>query len=224
MGNLPVVRVSAPSRSFLHCGVDYAGPVSVRASAGRAIAYRKAYIALFVCLSTRAIHLELVSDYSTAALMSAYARFCSRRGLPQSVYSDNGTMFVGADKELTAVYRAALRDPTFLNATASDRVAWHFIPPATPHFGGIWEAEVRSVKHHMRRALENHTLTFEELITLLCLEVCLNSRPIASLTDTLDDYEALTPGHFLIGCALTVTREPTLLDLSENHLTRWQIV
>lgn len=63
MGNLPERRVSPPSRSFLHCGLDYAGPVLVRASGGRGITCKKAHIALFVCLATRAIHLELVGNY-----------------------------------------------------------------------------------------------------------------------------------------------------------------
>ncbi|XP_014487250.1 PREDICTED: uncharacterized protein LOC106751021, partial [Dinoponera quadriceps] len=102
MGDLPSVRVTAPARSFLHCGLDYAGPVSIRVSSGRGIKSRKAYIALFICLATQAIHLELVSDYSTPAFLNAYSRFCARRGLPLSIYSDNGTTFVGADRALEA--------------------------------------------------------------------------------------------------------------------------
>lgn len=109
--------------------------------------------------------------------------------------------------------------------TALDQVSWHFIPQSAPHFGGLWEAGIRSVKHHLRRVLGSHMLTFEELSTLLSkIEACLNSRPIAPLTDTIDVYELLTPGHFLIGTALTVTPEPSFLDLNENRLTRWQLV
>ncbi|XP_024869431.1 uncharacterized protein LOC112453104, partial [Temnothorax curvispinosus] len=146
-------------------------------------------------------------------------------GLPESMHSDNGTTFVGADKELVKAYRAAVNDPNFLNAIASDNVQWHFLPPSAPHFGGLWEAGVRSVKYHLRRVLKNHTLTFEELTTLLCrIEACLNSRPLAPLSDTLDDYEVLTPGHFLIGSALTVNPEPSLLNVNENRLSRWQII
>ena len=225
MGDLPALRVSAPIRSFLHCGLDYAGPVQVRTSKGRGIKSHKAYIALFVCLATRAIHLELVGDYSTSAFLDAFSRFSARRGLPQTMYSDNGTTFVGADKELSKAFYEALKDPTFLNATASDNVTWHFIPPSAPHFGGLWEAGVRSMKHHLRRVLKDHTLTFEELTTLLCrIEACLNSRPLAPLKDTLDDYEVLTPGHFLIGSSITVNPEPSLLNLNENRLSRWQRV
>lgn len=225
MGNLPALWVSPLSRCFLHCGLDYAGPVQIRALSGRGIKSKKVYIALFVCLATRAIHLELVGDYSTATFLDAYTRFCARRGLPETMHSDNGTTFVGADKELAAAFRAALHDKNFLNSTASDNVTWHFLPPAAPHFGGLWEAGVRSVKHHLRRVLKEHKLTFEEFTTLLCkIEPCLNSRPLAPLNDSLNDYEVLTPGHFLIGSSLTVTPEPSLLHINENRLSRWQRV
>lgn len=104
-------------------------------------------------------------------------------------------------------------------------MSWQFIPPSAPHLGGIWEAGVRSVKHHLRRVMRDYKFTFEEMTTLLCrVEACLNSRPIAPLSDAYDDYEALTPGHFLIGAAVTVNPEPSLLELNENRLSRWQLV
>ncbi|KMQ87430.1 hypothetical protein RF55_13291 [Lasius niger] len=141
------------------------------------------------------------------------------------MYSDNGTNFVGAAKELNLAYQAAIRDPNFLNHTALDNTSWKFIPPSAPHFGGMWEAGVRSVKHHLRRILGENTLSFEEFTTLLCkIEACLNSRPIAPLSDSFDDYESLTPGHFLIGSALTTPPEPSLLHLNENRLSRWQLI
>ncbi|XP_032690794.1 uncharacterized protein LOC116853727 [Odontomachus brunneus] len=148
------------------------------------------------------------------------------------MYSDNGTTFVGADRELRSAYQAALHDPDFQNATASDNITWHFIPAAAPHFGGIWEAGVRSLKHHLRRVLKDHALCFEEFTTLYSefttllyqVEACLNSRLIAPLNDTLDSYEPLTPGHFLIGSAITASPEPSLLNVKENRLTRWQLI
>lgn len=225
MGSLPCVRVSKPARAFLHCGVDYAGLVLIRASSGRGIASRKTYISVFVCMASRAVHLELVEGYSTSAFMGAFSRFCARRGLPQSMYSDNGTTFVGAERELTSAFRAATRDPNLLNRLAADNIEWHFIPPSAPHSGGLWEAGVHSMKHHIRRVPGDHTFTFEEFATLLCnIEACLNSRLLAPLTDTMDDYEPLTPGHFLIGAALTAHPEPSMLNVSENRLSRWQLV
>jgi len=96
-----------------------------------------------------------------------------------------------------------------------------FLHPASPHFGGLWEAGVKNVKHHLKWYIGLHTLTFEE--TLLCrIEACLNSRPIASVSDNLDDHYALTRGHFLVETSLIAPAESSVLDL--NELSRWQMV
>lgn len=225
MGQLPAARASPPRRAFEHCGLDYAGPVCLRAPVGRRSKTYKGYIALFVCLASRAIHLEVVSSYAATAFLDAFSRFCSRRGLPGAMYSDNGTTFVGAERELTRAYRTALRDPTFLAKTAEDNISWKFIPPHAPHFGGLWEAGVKSVKHHLRRVVGAHTLTYEELTTVLCqIEACLNSRPIAPLHDDPGNYETLTPGHFLIGSPISALPQPSLLSLNQSRLSRWQLI
>ncbi|XP_071632813.1 uncharacterized protein [Temnothorax longispinosus] len=141
------------------------------------------------------------------------------------MYSNNGTTFQGAKQELVAACNAAVRDPDFLNRLVGDQIAWHFLPPATPHFGGLWEAVVRSVKYHLKRCVGSHTLTYEEMNTLLCrVKACLNSRLIASISESIDDYRALIPGHFLISANLVAIPEPSVLDIAENRLSRWQLV
>lgn len=106
-----------------------------------------------------------------------------------------------------------------------DGTLWQFIPPYSPHFGGLWEAGVRSTKHHLRRVLEGRTLTYEELSTLLCqVEVCLNSRPLTPISNDPRDLSALTPGHFLVGDPITSVPEPSLVDLNPNLVTRWRQV
>jgi len=99
MGDLPSRRVT-PARPFLNTGVDYAGPLMLRTSKGRGHRAYKGYLAIFVCMSTRAVHLEAVSDYSTDAFLAALRRFTARRGLCHSITSDCGTTFVGADRQL----------------------------------------------------------------------------------------------------------------------------
>lgn len=95
--------------------------------------------------------------------------------------------------------------------------------PAAPHFGGIWEAGVKSVKTHLKHILINKTPTFEELCTLLCqIEAVWNSRPIEPCTDNIDDLDPLTPGHFLIGGPLNALPQISLLDINEHRLSRWQ--
>lgn len=110
-------------------------------------------------------------------------------------------------------------------ALAKDGTKWQFNTPSAPHFGGLWEAGVKSVKHHLRRVIGEHTLTYEELSTFLVqVEACLNSRPLHPLTDDPEDTTALTPGHFLIGDALNTIPSPTLLDVPMNRLSRWQLL
>jgi hypothetical protein len=99
MGNLPNHRVQ-PARPFATTGVDYAGPFYVREIRGRGKKLSKAYIALFICFVTKAIHIELVMDLTTQEFLGALRRFISRRGHPHNLYSDNGTNFVGANNEL----------------------------------------------------------------------------------------------------------------------------
>jgi len=94
MGNLPEPRVN-PSPPFSHTGVDYAGPMNIIPFVGRGQRGTKHYVVVFICLSTKAIHLECVDDYSTEGFLAAFSRFAGRRGLPSHVYSDNGTNFQG---------------------------------------------------------------------------------------------------------------------------------
>ncbi|XP_076660104.1 uncharacterized protein LOC143363391 [Halictus rubicundus] len=225
MSDLPASRVT-PARPFYNSGVDYAGPFHTKISPGRGTRTRKSYIAVFVCLATRAVHLELVSDYSSEAFLAAYRRFVSRRGLCSSLRSDCGTTFVGADKELRRMFHAANAETRkTLRALAEAGTRWVFNPPSAPHFGGIWEAAVKAVKYHLRRVIGETLLTFEEMSTLLAqIEACLNSRSLTPLSDEPTDLSALTPAHFLIGSPLTAIPEPSLSDVRSSRLTRWQLL
>ncbi|XP_055910723.1 uncharacterized protein LOC129945090 [Eupeodes corollae] len=99
MGNLPSLRLS-PSFAFYRTGCDYAGPITLRIARGRNPKYTKGYFALFVCMATKALHLEVVSDLSTDAFIASLRRFIARRGKCSIVYSDNGTNFQGAARTL----------------------------------------------------------------------------------------------------------------------------
>ncbi|XP_036347195.1 uncharacterized protein LOC118756543, partial [Rhagoletis pomonella] len=141
MGQLPAVRLT-PARPFLHSGVDCAGPIDVRQSALRNAKISKGYICVFLCMVTKAIHLEPVSSLSTEAFIAAYRRFVYRRGKCTQLYSDCGTNFVGASSFLqTMHHRNTVSIPEELREfLASEGTTWNFVPPASPHFGGLWEA------------------------------------------------------------------------------------
>lgn len=176
-------------------------------------------------MSSKAVHIEVVSDMSTPAFVAAYRRFCARRGFPKHMYSDNGTNFVGASKTFTKEAGTQLLHVSndIVNEIANNGTIWHFNPPFAPHFGGLWEAGIKSVKQHLKRVLGDTTLTFEEISTLLSqIEACLNSRPLCPTTSDPSDIKALTPGHFLIGDALLAPPESSAHTLNIN--TRWQLV
>ncbi|XP_018397720.1 PREDICTED: uncharacterized protein LOC108775764 [Cyphomyrmex costatus] len=225
MGQLPASRVT-PCRPFYHTGVDYAGPLTLKTFRGRGAKTYKGYFIIFTCFSTSAIHLEVATDYSTEGFIAAYKRFTSRRGLCSTITSDCGTNFVGADAELQRLFKASSREWSHIAAhLANDGVAWRFNPPSAPHFGGKWEAGVKSVKFHLRRVIGETLLTYEELTTLLAqIEAILNSRPLTTLSDDPSDVSALTPGHFLVGSVLNAVPEPSLHDLPVNRLSRWQLL
>ncbi|XP_071580189.1 uncharacterized protein [Temnothorax nylanderi] len=201
-------------------------PIHIRTTKGRGHRAHKAFIAVFVCLVTKAVHLEVVSDYTTEAFLAALRRFTARRGLYSDIYSDCGTNFIGADRALQNLFRASSSDGRRIAHDVSIHgIRWHFNPPAAPHFGGLWEAAVKSTKFHLRRVIGETTLTFEEMATFLAqVEACLYSRPLQALSDDPDDVTALTPGHFLIGAPLLAAPEPSLGERPDNTLSRWQLV
>ncbi|XP_059226223.1 uncharacterized protein LOC131998099 isoform X3 [Stomoxys calcitrans] len=224
MGNLPQVRLN-PARPFKHSGLDYAGPINMKQNTLRRSTTTKGYICLFVCMCTKAVHLEVVSSLTTDDFLAAFKRFTSRRGPCTDLYSDCGTTFIGASKELQILYhRSKASLPEHLvEGLNNSGTQWHFIPPASPHFGGLWEAGVKSTKHHLRRIMKDRTLTYEELSTLLCqVESCLNSRPLCPLSTDPSDFSVLTPAHFLVGEPTTCIPEDDLLDSNINRLTHWK--
>ncbi|XP_065368817.1 uncharacterized protein LOC135961248 [Calliphora vicina] len=224
MAALPPERTTL-SRPFTNTGVDFAGPFDIKTYAGRGCKVTKGYVLVFVCFATKAIHLEATSDMSTQAFLAAFARFFSRRGCPNSLYSDNGTAFVRASNILyvdktqfmTLVRRKLLELHDFTP------LQWHFIPPGAPHMGGLWEAGVKSFKMHLKRVSHSQNFTFEKFSTLLArIESCLNSRPLSSSSENPTDLCALTPGHYFIGSPLLSPPEPNLTDHSLSYVSRWQ--
>ncbi|XP_058827183.1 uncharacterized protein LOC131687148 [Topomyia yanbarensis] len=211
-GQLPVARVT-PSRPFTVTGIDYAGPLYLKPPHKRA-APTKAYICIFVCFSTKAVHIELVSDLTTSAFLAALRRFISLRGLPKHIHSDNGKNFEGARNELRDLYLMLQNDRVMeaIQSHLSNKgITWHMTPPKAPHFGGLWEAAVKVAKKHLQRQLGNVRLSFEDMATVLSqIEASMNSRPLTPMSEDPSDFTALTPGHFLIGSSMHALPEPDI--------------
>ena len=241
MGELPAYRVSSTQVAFNHVGIDCAGPFITKAGRIRNPLLGKAHICVFVCLTTKAVHLEVVSEESTAAFQAALDRFIARRGCPSHIFSDNGGNFVGARNDLQGFYKFLKNknnnEEIQHYLATQHEVTWHNIPARSPHMGGLWEAAVKSMKSHLHRVVGFTKMTYEELNTISTkIEACLNSRPLLPMhSHPTDGIEVLTPGHFLTGRALmalpedpTPTERPHLLQtwkrcqaMAHHIWTRW---
>ncbi|XP_041972200.1 uncharacterized protein LOC121728148 [Aricia agestis] len=220
MGNLPRERLQ-PGYPFLYCGVDYAGPVLILNRKGRGAKSIKSYICLFVCFVTRAVHLELVSDLSSDAYLLSLKRFISRRGKPAEIFSDNGKNFVGLMNDFSKFLSSISGE--IKDYALSQNIKFRMNPPYASHFGGLWEAGVKSCKYHLRRTVGNARLTFEELSTVLTqIEAVLNSRPLSPMSSDPHDLLPLSPAHFLVGRPLTSPVFADLHDIPDHRLTRYQ--
>ncbi|XP_075157917.1 uncharacterized protein LOC142231184 [Haematobia irritans] len=222
MAALPEERCTF-SLPFTNTGLDFAGPFDLKSSKLRNAKLQKGYAAVFVCLATRAVHLEACSDLTTDAFMATFDRFIGRRGFPKKIFSDNGTNFVGASRTLSREYQIFLKtaEKSLVEKYNVHGFTWQFIPPHAPHMGGIWEAAVKSMKTHLRKVANNMKFTYEEFATLLVrIESVLNSRPLSPINEDPMELTALTPGHFLRGSALTTAPEEYSDNLS--LLNRWK--
>ena len=227
LGQLPMERVT-PGLVFERVGVDYAGPVYTKSGSTRRPVISKSYICVFVSLSVKAVHLELVSNLTTEAFMATLRRFVSRRGHPTVIMSDHGRNFIGAKNDLKDLFHfleEARAKGTISKFCSTLKIEWSFIPERSPHFGGIWEAAVKSTKTLLRRVIGETKLSFEEMTTVLTqVEACLNSRPLMPLNSPDDDGIAvLTPGHFLVGQPLSILPDQFATSAKHSTLRRWHL-
>lgn len=226
MGDLPAMR-SDPSHVFTNVGVDYAGPIYI--SRGRGIVRVKAYVAVFICLTTRAVHLEVAADATTASFLAVLDRFCGRRGTPSTMTSDNGSNFKGAASELQDIYTNLFSkeaQAAVSHWSLKKGLQWVFNPPGSPHRGGIWEAGVRVMKGLIRKQLHLLWLTLDELSTLIIsAEAVMNSRPYVPIHSTDPEaFSPLTPAHFLIGRPLCALPQQVETECRISNLRHWDLI
>ena len=174
MADLSAEQVTQ-ARPFSQCGLDFVGPITTKLPDP---ACQKRYVAFFVCFITKTIHLELVSNLAKEACILALKRFSARRRTPTKPFGDNGSNFIGARKDLIKLQETlSNKEVNSLFVYANPKGSqWIIIPSRSPHFSGLWEADGKSMKRHLRRIVGQQKLSNEELLTVLTLiEAILNS-------------------------------------------------
>ena len=176
MADLPAETI-IESRLFTSTGIDLAGPLTTKPD-------NKTYIAVFACFTIKATHLEIIQDLTKESCISALKRLIGRRGKPEKIFSDNGTNFIGARNDLPKMQSLFSRENTedsISNFISQKGIEWVMISPRAPHFGGLWEAAVKSMKRHLQGTVGSEKLFYEELNTFIIqIEAILNAKPITS--------------------------------------------
>lgn len=239
MGDLPSCRVTQ-AEAFVRTGLDFAGPFEIRKAPGRPPSTRaykdvrtqkeieaqtttmKAWILIFTCMVTRAVHIDVCVGLKMEEFLAAFSRFVNRKGRCMELFSDNALTFIGADNELKRVLTEWSENIPAAEM-AKFQTVWKYITPSAPHQGGAWESMVKRVKHHMKRTIGQRILTRDELYTITTeIEGILNSRPLWTASDDPMDMAPITPAHLLLG--KTIMPQPLTeccIDTPDNRLTTW---
>ena len=210
-GNLPSTRTQG-STPFEVIGVDFAGPIHYQT---RGKSSRKAYLALFGCSLTRAVHLELLKSLETNGFITCLKRFIARRGKPKLIYSDNGSTFKATQKWLKQV-----QTDEHLNSHISDlSIEWRFNLSRAPWWGGQFERLIGLFKGAFYKTIGNGTLKWEELEEVVIdVETTLNNRPLCYLEDDVE-LPVLTP-YSMMHVNPSYTPELEAYHIEETKLRR----
>ena len=194
MADLPPDRALVDQAAFASTGVDCFGPFVVKLGRRE----EKRYGCMFTCLSMRAVHIEVLNSLSSDSFINGLVRFVSRRGLPHTIRSDNGTNFVGAHKELRRALQDWKADKKVKTFMIDQSINWKFNPPGASHMGGSWERMIRSARRSLFFLAGKTTLCDERLTTLMCaVEETINSRPLTYVSSDPDDPKPLCPNDLL---------------------------
>ena len=194
MADLVEERIIPGQPPFTYVGVDCFGYFLVK----RGRSQEKRYGCMFTCLTIRAVHMERLTSLETSSFINALVRFIARHGNPKQIRSDNGTNFVGADRELRNAVKQLNKDPILRRMCLQREIEWVFNPPAASRMGGAWERQIRSARKILLAMLPEHSLDDDKLETLLCeVEGIINGRPLIPLSNDPNDLETLTPNHLL---------------------------
>ena len=166
MAHLPVHRL-AEAPPFTYCGAHMFDPFVIKQRRNEIKSYR----AIFTCMTSRAVHIEITHSLDSASFIQALRRVFAYRGNIKVFYSDNGTKFVGCANKLKKAYKEIdnERIQYFMESFGGDLMRWIRNPPAASHMKGIWEKQIRSAPAILSPLFSAHGQLLEEesLLTLV---------------------------------------------------------
>ena len=167
---------------FTVTGIDFTGALYVQMNGVES----KVYICLFTCATTRAVHLEIVTDLTAETFLLALRRFASRKSLPQIIVSDNGSTYLSAAEEL----KELLSSKNLMESLNRQGVEWKFIPKRAPWYGGWWERLIGLTKIALKKTLGRTHVSLIVLETLVVeIEAVLNDRPLTYVSSEFDEMD-----------------------------------
>ena len=198
-GELPPERVNF-IKPFRCTSIDVCGPYGVK-QGGRQT--HKRWVLLATCMSTRAVQLLPLKDMTTGTLINALIKLHNQFPGIELIYSDNGTNFRGASREIKEAVKAWNSEQINENLM-SKGIEWKWSPPNSPHYGGVWERLVRSAKKHLKFVLEKDDLNIDVFETALSqVAAILNDRPLTYASSDVNDMRVLSPSNFLYPYTIT---------------------
>ncbi|KAK3102609.1 hypothetical protein FSP39_012632 [Pinctada imbricata] len=230
MSDLPVDRVTPGQPPFTSVGIDIFGPweVVTRRTRGGS-ANSKRWAALFTCMATRAVHIEVIEEMSSSSFINALRRFIALRGKVQIIRSDRGTNFIGAVSPLQ-MNAVNVEDGPISDFLHKNGTTWIFNAPHSSHMGGVWERMIGITRRILDSMLLDHgsrTLTHEVLVTFLAeASSIINSRPLIPISSDTNSPFILTPAILLTQKTDSDSVSEGDLELDQKDLLRkqWQRV
>ncbi|KAL2089355.1 hypothetical protein ACEWY4_014043 [Coilia grayii] len=216
MADLPKERLCV-APPFTHVGLDVFGPWNVTARRTRGgMAQSKRWALLFTCMSTRAVHIEVIESMDSSSCINAIRRFFAIRGPAKTLHSDCGTNFIGASKEL------GFGEPSVQGYISQEGCTWHFNPPHASHMGGVWERMIGVARKILDSMLMQTkvVLSHEVLCTLMAeVSAIMNARPLVPIQTDPDLPFLLTPSTLLTqkGVSLAPPGDFTEKDLYKRQ-------
>ena len=223
MGQVTDERMK-PSPPFFHTATDLFGPLPIKDTVRRRV-HGKCYGVIFVCLSSRAVYLDIVENYSTDAFIGALKRFVSIRGFPNTLHSDNGTQLTCANKQLRDITNNFNMEEIG-KFGSNEGMTWSFNKAGdAPWLNASCESLLRLVKNGLLKSMGDSVLTFAELQTVMYeVSNLINSRPIGRKPgNSMEDGSYLCPNDFLLGRNNNVSPRGTF-DLKSSYSKRLKFV